>query len=49
MTKKDLKTCDIFLERHASFFVFLIPTRSEERGVLGLGVFLLQYSPLVNI
>ena len=27
----------------------LLPTGSEEKGVLGLGVFLLQYFPLVKM
>ena len=29
--------------------LLLVPTGSKERGVLGSGVFLLQYFPLVNI
>ena len=31
------------------FYDVLLPTRSEEREVLDLGVFLLQYFPLVSI
>ena len=38
-------------KRHKEGFVsyYLLPTGSEERNYLGLGVFLLQYFPLVKI
>ena len=31
------------------WYPILLPTESDKRGVLGLGVFLLQHFPLVNI